>query len=109
MQSVDGMRCGRPGVKWRRFWRTEGKDDVATWAYGIALRQAPGTITQACVAKNLKNLKNEEKASTLAHALEDVLLEMEDDTDLSSVFCVLIPPVWLKSKINTFEPPNNGR
>ena len=37
------------------------KDDVAARAFGIASRQEPGTITQACVAENLKNLENEER------------------------------------------------
>ena len=54
MQSIDGTRRGLPGVKCGDSRELREKDHVAAWAFGIASRQEPGTITRAWVAETLK-------------------------------------------------------
>ena len=54
MQSSDGTRRGLPGVKSGDSQELREKDHVAAWAFGIASRLEPGTISRAWVAKTLK-------------------------------------------------------
>ena len=54
MQSAGGSGQGLPGVKTGDSGELRERDHVAAWAFGIASRQKPGTITRAWVAKMLK-------------------------------------------------------